>query len=250
LSDIAAVGANPVEIEVKVTDSLGLEGAAKLNLTVQVTALPTPTPAPTPTPTPSFFSGTTFGIALGGLVCGGVVILIALAGAVLFFLRRRPAPAPPPAAPAPPQETVIVGHRQTILATLTILEGPPDRLNVPIPLTKPVSILGRNPEAADVTFFANEESSVSRVHCAIQQEADKTFRLVDKGSTSGTSLNGKPAPPDTPTPLADGDEIVMGDLSKRGVRLRFNLVKRPDADEIPSDRTRIVRRSEQPPGSQ
>jgi pSer/pThr/pTyr-binding forkhead associated (FHA) protein len=249
LSDIAAVGANPVEIEVKVTDALGLEGAAKVEVTVQVTAPPTPTPAPTPTstPTPSLFSGTTFGVVLGGLVCGGVVILIALAGAVFFFLRRRPAPAPPLAAPAPPQETVIVGHRETILATLTILEGPPDRLNVPIPLTKPVSILGRNPEAADVTFFANEESSVSRAHCAIQQEADKTFRLVDKGSTSGTTLNGKPAPPNAPTSLADGDEIVMGELSRRGVRLRFNLVKRPDADEVPSDRTRIVRRSEQPP---
>ncbi len=249
LSDIADIGANPVGIEIRVKDALGLEGAAKVEVTVQVAPPPTPTPAPTLTPTPSLFSGTTAGFVVGGLVCGGVVILIAVAVAVIFFLRRRPAPAPPPAVPAPPQETVIVGHRETILATITILEGPPDRLNVPIPLTKPVSILGRNPEAADVTFFANEESSVSRVHCAIQQEADKTFRLVDKGSTSGTTLNGKPAPPDTPTPLADGDEIVMGNLSRRGVRLRFNLVKGAASDEPPSDRTRIVRRSTPPPGS-
>lgn len=249
LSDIANIGANPVEIEVRVSDALGLEGAAKVEVTVQVAAPPTPTPSPSPTATPSLSSGTTLGFVVGGLVCGGVVILIALAGAVIFFLRRRPAPAPPPAAAAPPQETVIVGHRETILATITILEGPPDRLNVPIPLTKPVSILGRNPEAADVTFFANEESSVSRVHCAIQQEADKTFRLVDKGSTSGTTLNGKPAPPDTPIPLADGDEIVIGNLSRRGVRLRFNLVKGAASDEPPSDRTRIVRRSAPPPGS-
>lgn len=248
LSDIAAIGANPVEIEVRVSDALGLEGAASVEVTVQVAAppTPTPTPAPTPTPTPSFFSGPTAGFVVGGLVCGGIVILLALVVALVLFLRRRPAPLP--AAPAPPQETVIVGHRQTILATITILEGPPDRLNVPIPLTQPVSILGRNPEAADVTFFAKEESSVSRVHCAIQQEADKTFRLVDKGSTSGTRLNGKPVPPDTPTPLADGDEIVMGDLSKRGVRLRFNLVKGAASEEPPSDRTRIVRRGAQPPG--
>jgi NAD(P)-dependent dehydrogenase (short-subunit alcohol dehydrogenase family) len=54
---------------------------------------------------------------------------------------------------------------------------------------------------------------------------------------------------DRPRSLADGDEIVMGNLSRRGVRLRFNLVKRPDADEVPSDRARIVRRSAQPPGS-
>jgi hypothetical protein len=209
-----------------------------VEVTVQVAA-PPPHARAFPTATPSLFRHDCR-LRRRRLLCGGVVILIAVAVAVIFFLRRRPRPLRPSCARAT-QETVIVGHRETILATIMILEGPPDRLNVPIPLTKPVSILGRNPEAADVTFFANEESSVSRVHCAIQQEADKTFRLVDKGSTSGTTLNGKPAPPDTPTPLADGDEIVMGNLSRRGVRLRFNLVKRRIGE--PQRPYRIVRRA-------
>jgi hypothetical protein len=245
LSDITAIGATPVTIEVRVTDSLGMESTANVNLTVQVVAVPTATPAATPTPEPAI-SGTTVGI-ISGLVCGGLgMLLVGLAAAAFVFLRRRAsARAPVQSDSVEPQETVIVGRYKGPIALLTVLEGPPGWINEVVPLTKPATILGRNPKAADVTFYPSEESSISRVHCSIQQEAEG-FKLMDRGSTSGTRLNGRPVQPNTPMTLADGDVIVLGDLSKRGVKLRFNLgvdPGQPQRAEEGEDRTRIVKPS-------
>ena len=155
----------------------------------------------------------------------------------------------PAAAPAPPvvlQETVIVGRSQPTQATLTVLEGPPNWINETIPLVKPATILGRNPQASDVTFYSEGESSVSRTHCAIVQAADQSYKLIDRGSTSGTLLNGKPVPPDTPTALVNGDEIVLGDLAERGVKVRFSLTGDAASQVGAADRTRVIKRSDPP----
>lgn len=55
-----------------------------------------------------------------------------------------------------------------------------------IPLTKPVTTLGRQLEN-DIVFH---EDFLSRFHAAIVQENDK-YVLYDKESTSGTFVNGK-----------------------------------------------------------
>jgi len=249
LSDITAVGSTPVAIEVKVIDALGLEGAAQVNLTVEVA--PPPTLIPTPVPTPaSTASTTTVGLLVGGLVVCGLGLLAVVAVAAFVFLRRRTATQPSAALapPVEPKETIIVGRSRPARAMLIVLEGPPNRMNESIPLVKPATVLGRNPQASDITFYAEGESSISRVHCAVVQAADQTFKLIDRGSTSGTFLNGKPIPPDAPATLANGDEIVLGDLAKRGVKVRFSLTE--DAvREAAGDRTRIVKRSD-PPASQ
>ncbi len=183
------------------------------------------------------------------MVCGlGLLAVIAVVAFV--FLRRRTATQPSAALapPVEPQETVIVGRSRPARAMLIVLEGPPNRINESIPLVKPATVLGRNPQASDITFYAEGDSSISRIHCAFVQAADQTFKLIDRGSTSGTFLNGKPIPPDAPATLANGDEIVLGDLAKRGVKVRFSLTE--DAvREAAGDRTRIVKRSD-PPASQ
>ncbi|MCS6911541.1 MAG: FHA domain-containing protein, partial [Anaerolineales bacterium] len=50
------------------------------------------------------------------------------------------------------------------------------------------------------------------------------FTLTDNGSSSGTRLNGRQIRPDEPVPLSDGDEVVLGDLGRSGVKFRFNLI--------------------------
>ena len=64
--------------------------------------------------------------------------------------------------------------------------------------------LGRT-DAADVVI---DDSSLSRVHASINREGDRIW-VSDEGSTNGTSVNGLPVPP-AGTPLADGDEIYLG----------------------------------------
>lgn len=55
-----------------------------------------------------------------------------------------------------------------------------------IPLTKPVTSLGRQ-IGNDIVF---QEEFLSRFHAEIIQEKDR-YILVDKGSTSGTFVNGR-----------------------------------------------------------
>ncbi len=132
--------------------------------------------------------------------------------------------------------------KELVLATLTVLEGPKGLLGEAISVYKPTTVIGRNPQTTDIHFFAEEESSVSRVHCTIQRDGE-VFKLTDNGSSSGTRLNGRVIPADDPVVLADNDEIVLGDLGRRGVKMRFNTIT--DSGEakysgIADDRTRII----------
>ncbi|HMK07765.1 MAG TPA: FHA domain-containing protein, partial [Anaerolineales bacterium] len=100
----------------------------------------------------------------------------------------------------------------------------------------------RNPQTTDITFYADVESSVSRVHCTIQKDGD-AFKLTDNGSSAGTRLNGRALPANDPVVLADNDEIVLGDLGRRGVKMRFNVVAEPGELKYSGsadDRTRIM----------
>jgi pSer/pThr/pTyr-binding forkhead associated (FHA) protein len=223
ISAITAVGRNPTTIEVKVTDSLGLEASGRAQFVVEVA--PPPTAVPTPTPTPQFGMMEAAGVA--GL-CGAGLLALVVVGVITFFvLRRRTATGGAAAArpvTAEAQKTIIAGKaiQSSALAMLTVLEGPKGLLNEPIVLVKPRTVLGRNPQATDITFYADQESSVSRIHCFIDQKPDKTFTLTDNGSSSGTRLNARQLKPNEPAPLTDGAEVVLGDLGRSGVKFRFN----------------------------
>jgi len=73
-----------------------------------------------------------------------------------------------------------------------------------VPVSGTRLTLGRT-DAADVLI---DDSSLSRVHASINREDDRVW-VIDEGSTNGTSVNGVPVPP-AGTPLADGDEIYLG----------------------------------------
>jgi len=240
LSEITTVGSNPVTLEVRLVDSLGLESSAQTSVVID-NASPPPRAST---------------IALGaagvfGFICLGVVVLAALGGAV-YFLRRRPSQASAPAArpmPAEAAHTLLAGRalKDEVLATLTVLEGPKGLMGEAINIVKPTTAVGRNSQTTDITFYSDVESSVSRVHCTIQKDRG-TFKLTDNGSSAGTRLNGRALPPNDPVVLADNDEIVLGDLGRRGVKMRFNLVAEPGDlkySGVADDRTRIM--DEPPP---
>jgi hypothetical protein len=239
LSPISKVGSNDVTLEVRLVDSLGLEASAQTSVVIE-NAPPPP-------------STSVLALGVGGvfaLICVSVVVLGAVVGAVVFLRRRAPQQAAPAARPvsAEPLHTVLAGRavKGQLLATLTILEGPKGLLGEANNVVKPTTVIGRHPQTTDIHFFADEESSVSRVHCTIQKDG-KTFKLTDNGSSAGTRLNGRAIPPNDPVVLADNDEIVLGDLGRRGVKMRFNTVSEPGDVQYSGsadDRTRIM---EEPP---
>jgi pSer/pThr/pTyr-binding forkhead associated (FHA) protein len=237
LSEFSTAGTNQVALEVKVVDSLGLEASAKTSVVVEV--------APPPR------SGLGSSIALGamgllGLVCISGLVLIAGVGVFYLVRGRHPQPAAAVSRPvqAEPMQTILAGQamKELVQATLTVLEGPTGLVGEAINLFKPATVIGRNPQTTDIHFYAEEESSVSRIHCTIQRDGE-TFKLTDNGSSSGTRLNGRAIPANDPVVLADNDEIVLGDLGRRGVKMRFNAVTESGEAKYSGsadDRTRII----------
>jgi hypothetical protein len=214
LSDITNPGTNNATLRAIAVDALGNQASAEQRVTVQVAPLPTPTPVPQP------------GLSLDNPLVLIVVALLLVAAIlvlviVVLLLRRRgqarghAGKLPPSALPpdVPP------------LATIIVLKGPSAMVNQPIYLTRPRVVLGRDPTATDVTFYAGEQSSVSRTHAVLEYDNAAGFSIMDKASANGTSLNGRKLNANLPEPVHDGDEVVLGDLSKRGVRLRFALGK-------------------------
>ena len=246
LSSIVNPGTNPVSLQVQATDELSVTASAQSTVNVEVIPPPTATPPPAATATPAG------GVASGGgfvqqyglyLALGGVCLLALLfvAAIVLALLLRRRSGGGGGGggsnyvAPA----TMIVGAPSGGgTASLTVLDGPPGVAGESYTLSKPVTVIGRNPSRCDIVFYPNQESSMSRVHCSVRLDG-KFYTLLDNNSSNGTHVNGTRIKPNDPVQLRDGDEIVMGDMAKLGVKLRFSLRSEQAAGDI-SDRTFIV----------
>jgi pSer/pThr/pTyr-binding forkhead associated (FHA) protein len=129
------------------------------------------------------------------------------------------------------------------LATLVLLEGSSGLKDEVFKITTLRTTLGRDPSKTDISFYTDEESSVSRVHCIIVLDDDNVFRLIDKNSSSGTRLNGRQIKPEVAVDLAEGDEIVLGNLAQKGVKLRFNYMSGDDDVQLSGnadDRTHLL----------
>jgi hypothetical protein len=240
LSPFSTAGKNDLALEVRVVDSLGFESSAQTSVVLDN--------APPPLSTSTVALGA-FGAF--GFICVSVLVLVGVIAIVYFLRKRAPQAAAPSSRPLPaePLHTVLAGRAlmDRVLATLTVLEGPKGLIGEAINVVKPTTTVGRNPQTTDITFYAEEESSVSRLHCTIQKDG-LTFKLTDNGSSAGTRLNGRLLPPNDPVVLADNDELVLGDLGRRGVKMRFNLVSEPGdvmLSGAADDRTRIM--DEPPP---
>lgn len=68
--------------------------------------------------------------------------------------------------------------------------------------------IGREPETA---MLAIDDTSLSRLHASINREGERVW-ILDENSRNGSFVNNAPVPP-VGTPLADGDEILIGNTS-------------------------------------
>ncbi len=231
LSDAAttAVNKKPLRLEVRIKDSLGVENVGRSDLFVTVIAPPTPVPTVAPSPTPQGVTLTT-GAAAG--VGGAVLVLGLLAGAAVIIMRRRGQ------RQDAPKTMIYAPGKAVTYGSLTVLAGPRELINYPLKLTLAKTVIGRSPQGTDLQFFANQESSISRAHCTIEAIDGRSF--ITDSSSSGTFLNGRRIPQGQQIDLHEGDELILGDLTRKGVKLRFSTAS---SDLLSgSDSTRYVNR--------
>lgn len=239
LSDVTTEGINNVTLEVRVEDELGMSASDTSQVNVEVII---------PDNLNSLGSKITPTItAVGaGLIClGGLFLAALVAGGVYYFRKQSAATgAQEEADQAEPMATIFAADTpEFVLATLSVLEGPSGLIGELFKISNFVITLGRDPSQTDIAFYSDEASSVSRVHCRITLEDDNSFHITDLHSNSGTRLNGRALKPDLSVVLADGDEIVLGSLAHRGVKLRFNLATEESVGPVlgdADDRTHLL----------
>lgn len=219
MSDLITVGTAPATLRVTVTDELGMTGEGDTTVDVEV--------APPPTPAGGLLGSVPTAAAIGvPVLCLLILLGLAVLGGAFFLLRGRSKPSGHIEAEPEAQvmRTMFAAEMPELaLATLNVLEGPSGMIGERLKITTLKVGIGRDPNQADITFYSDAESSVSRLHCIIELSDDNAFRLTDNNSSAGTRLNGRRIQPDSPVVMADGDEIVLGDLAQRGVKLQFNF---------------------------
>lgn len=215
LSAFDTEGTQPVTLSVRVTDELGLEGQGDISLALEVTLLEEQT---------GLDMSRVAAIGVPALCLIGLALAAAVGGAA-YLIRKGSGPSAESGEPgkAPMATMFSAEAHDLVLATLTVIEGPSGMVGEILRITGLSTALGRDPAQTDISFYADQQSSVSRVHCEIVLEDDNAFRLIDRNSSAGTWLNGRKIHPEVPVVIEDQDEIVMGDLAQRGVKLEFNF---------------------------
>ncbi len=218
LSDITTEGLNSVTLEVRVEDELGLIAADTSQVNVEVVIPENLSSGLKLTPTVTAIG--VVAVCLIGIIAAGVIG----GGLYLYTKRSSSLSAEEEADQDEIMPTIFAADSpELVLATLTVLEGPSGLIGELFKISTFVTKLGRDPSQTDIAFYPDEASSVSRVHCLIELDDDNSFRITDQDSPSGTRLNGRALKPDVSVVLANEDEIVLGSLAHRGVKLRFNF---------------------------
>jgi DNA-directed RNA polymerase subunit RPC12/RpoP len=116
--------------------------------------------------------------------------------------------------------TVAVQWQATICIdrSLATPESPPapDLSPMTIPLTKPISAIGRTSQGRAIypDLPLDFDDAVSSRHAILTQQADGSIILRDIGSSNGTMVNGKEIAIMADIIIRSGDEITLGHWTK------------------------------------
>ncbi len=115
------------------------------------------------------------------------------------------------------------GGKATVFATLKVLKGPSDLISEVVEIYSNNTTIGRDPAQCDILLYEQDTAcSISGLHCTIQNDLGQFF--ITDSSNNGTKLNSNILMRDVPVELNHGDEILLGDLFRRGALLRFEIV--------------------------
>ncbi len=124
----------------------------------------------------------------------------------------------PPTTISPPAAT---GQWQAIISIDSRFATPdsppaPDRLPITIPLTKPISAIGRTSQGRAIypDISLDFDDAVSSRHAILTLNPDGSLILRDIGSSNGTIVNGKEVGIMVDITIRSGDEIILGHWTK------------------------------------
>lgn len=230
-------GETNVSLRVVVEDELGIQAEATDNFIVVVNSVPIPVPTVTPSNTPRPTAvppspseqcpPTCFGIDVTEILPIVIsLIALGLVGIMFFRFRNQIGKAGGGAVRGATKlvETLLGGvnaRREKVLAKIKIVTAREDLRGQEVSIYEHVTRFGRNPQRCDIQLFdENDKSSVSGQHCSLQYDPRRrAFFLTDDNSSVGTYINGNPIAPNEPVWLKVGDEIVLGELARRGAKL-------------------------------
>jgi pSer/pThr/pTyr-binding forkhead associated (FHA) protein len=240
--NISNLGDGTYNLIVRVTDELGLEGAAEalpVSIVVEIPDAP-PVVEEQPTrieeevsqPIEEEASDIANNIGTIGIVIGLLAMMFAVALVIfaIVLVRRRQASSQP--AVAGSSADVYADHDATQVimpafaakkaagAFLEPLENAPDHRGN-IPLSGKSVAIGRDAKLVQIVF---SDKSVSRLHARIVQKGSG-YQLYDEGSASGTYLNFEQLSLE-PQPLRENDDVHIG-----RVHLRFHLAQEVGDDD-------------------
>ena len=221
-------------LRVTVKDELGLEQSVTKNLVVTAVIPITATPPTIPqskTPIERIIDIAPLIISL--LSLAGVVIL-----GLFAYRNREKVGAAVSYAVKEVKKTILGGGgggSQPLLAKLKVVTARRDLMDMgEIPIYSHTTTFGRDPKQCDINLFDEDDrSSVSGLHCTLQYDVPRrTFIITDDNSTAGTRINGRSIPANDPVELRDGDEIVLGDIVRRGAKLIYIAVAQPVVPDV------------------
>lgn len=133
------------------------------------------------------------------------------------------------------RKTIIGGgKRGKPLASINIKDGPVNAIGKDFKIYTERVKLGRDPQLADMTFYAPDaKSSVSGLHASIEKENELWRIIAVSTSKSETFVDGGAIPFNQPYPLHDGQEVRLGYLAQQPVTFIFNT----DASDAPRKTT-------------
>ena len=122
-----------------------------------------------------------------------------------------------------PYEMRQLHHRKVKpLATLKILDGPPNMIGQELNIYKDSVKLGRDPSVADLTFYGPDvKTSISRLHAKIERINGAWRHVALSQNHSETFIDKQSIPINEPVIIQNGQEVRFGYLHQKPVIFEF-----------------------------
>lgn len=216
LRNITQEGDNPVEINVKVVDELGLGGESDFTSIFISNVIP-----------PEILRSEIEGrLQRTNMLAYGLGLLVLVLFIMLFVMRKKIKDLDLKGIGSSivnqVRKTFLPNRgRQNPVAYLSIISGPENMIGEKLEVFTESMKLGRDPAQADFVFYSPEsKSTVSGLHAEIRKQNGQW--IIENYSSSGeTIVNGMRIVDDRPTMINPGDNVRLGYLAQQCVEFQF-----------------------------
>lgn len=223
MRELGTEGDNPVTLQVKATDELGLTSLSQpVSLIVRNTI-------------PTGLAGAIADPVTRIILIGLALIVVVLIVLVIKFRKQLSTFASSGAvgnAINQVRKTILGGaKRGKPLVMLKVLEGPKNLVGEELKVYADSVKLGRDPAQAQYTFYSDTESSVSGLHARLERVNGQWRLVAISKSGQETFIDGRAIPMMEPCPIHDGQVIRLGYPAQQCVELEFNLVSSSESEK-------------------